>query len=348
MTMNLTRRFCIYDSSPPRVLENYQRDSGIDLIKIIACFMVVTLHTCFTGSTEINYSSILYYMGVIAIPLFFITNGYLLFGKTNEKTYYSYKKRDNILSLVFVWNLLFVLLYISLKQRMINPFSNTINNLFFQSGNFGHFWFLGALLIIYFIFPFLDKVFMEKEKSFLFIALSFVFLQIIVDGLNIYCSTKYKIVFQQKIPQTFRLESHLSYFMLGGIIKRYTGKLKKYVSLPFICIVYFISVFYQFYMVKNIYPNLHCEFFYDSIITVVLSGSIFLYIVNKNFKNKVIIKLSKLIMLIYIIHPFVINLYDKYIRINVNMIKLLSVFIISTIISWVIVKIPYTEKLYKI
>jgi surface polysaccharide O-acyltransferase-like enzyme len=287
-------------------------------------------------------------MGVIAMPLFFITNGYLLFGKSNKDTFYSYKKRDNILSLVFIWNLLFTALYFALKRKPSNPFNNSINNLFFQSGNFGHFWFLGALLIIYVVFPLLDKIYIKNEKCFIFIAITLVCLQIIVDGINIYSSINHKVVFQQLIPQTFRIESHLSYFVIGGIIKRYNKQLKKYISLLLICIVYAFLIFYQFYMIKNIYSNLHCEFFYNSIITIVLSMSIFLYISNKNLNNNIIARLSKLIMLIYIIHPFVINLYNKYIRVNINIIKLLSVFFISMIISWIIVKIPYTEKLYKI
>jgi hypothetical protein len=140
----------------------------------------------------------------------------------------------------------------------------------------------------------------------------------------------------------------LSYFLLGGIVKRYNEQLRKYVSLSLIFFVYFLSLFYHFYMIRNVYSIFHCEFFYDNIITIILSGSVFLYITNKDFQNEIITKLSKLNILIYIIHPFIISLYNKYIGININAVKLLSVFIISAIISWLIVKLPYTEKLYKI
>jgi surface polysaccharide O-acyltransferase-like enzyme len=244
--------------------------------------------------------------------------------------------------------MLYSVLYFILKQKLSNPFSNTVNNLFFQSGRFGQFWFLGALIIIYISFPLLDRTFINGKKYFEITAIILIGLQIFVDGINIYYSINYNKVFQELIPQTFRIESHLSYFLIGGIVRKYNNKLRKYASLPLICIVYLISIYYQFYMIKTIYPNLHCEYFYNSIITIILSVSIFVYIINKNIKSDIIVKISKLTMLIYIIHPFIINLYNKYIEININMIKLLSVFLISTIISSVITKIPYTKRLYKI
>jgi surface polysaccharide O-acyltransferase-like enzyme len=288
-------------------------------------------------------------MGVIAMPLFFITNGYLLFGKTNKDKYYTYKKRDNILILVFLWNMLYTVAYIILKHEPLNPFSNTINNLFFQSGSFGQFWFFGSLIIIYIMFPSIDRLYFENKKHFLILAMILVFIQIIMDGLNIFTSLNFSVILQSKIPQTFRLESHLSYFILGGIIKQYEKRLVKYIKMPYIIILYIIVVIYQWFMVNNIYPNLHCEFFYDNIFVICLSSSLFIFINNKKYKDgKNIAMMANLIMLIFILHPFIIHIYDRYINTNINAIKLIFVFSISAIISLIIVKIPYTKRLYKI
>ncbi len=61
----------------------------IDFIKIIACLLVVVLHSITIGLSEHTYTNGLwiYYLGVFAIPLFFMTNGYLQLGKVNQYRY---------------------------------------------------------------------------------------------------------------------------------------------------------------------------------------------------------------------------------------------------------------------
>ncbi len=62
-----------------------QRIGWLDLIKILACVMVVLLHSVNVGLDKSNYISGLwiYYLGTYAIPLFFMVNGYLMIGKEN-------------------------------------------------------------------------------------------------------------------------------------------------------------------------------------------------------------------------------------------------------------------------
>ena len=74
------------------------RDSSLDLIKIIAVFGVISLHTvdCTTGlgfSSSHIVPNIVYNIGVIAIPLFFMVNGYLLIGKTSKPNAYILRRK---------------------------------------------------------------------------------------------------------------------------------------------------------------------------------------------------------------------------------------------------------------
>jgi surface polysaccharide O-acyltransferase-like enzyme len=59
-------------------------------------------------------------------------------------------------------------------------------------------------------------------------------------------------------------------------------------------------------------------------------------------------KLSNLIMLIYIVHPFVIMFYNKLVGIDLHIVKLIIVFGISTLLSWIISKAPYVKLIFKI
>ena len=63
-----------------RVTRNY----GIDLLKILACFGVVGLHTIYS-----KYTVFLYYLCAFAIPVFFVVHGYFLLGRKELSFEYS-------------------------------------------------------------------------------------------------------------------------------------------------------------------------------------------------------------------------------------------------------------------
>jgi surface polysaccharide O-acyltransferase-like enzyme len=330
-------------------MESNKRLIGIDLIKIIACFLVIVLHTC--KDSQINASSIMYYTGVVAIPLFFVTNGYLLFGKVRESKWYSYKKIGRILLLTFLLNCVICILYAIVKHSFRNPFPDVISNLFFQKGFFWHFWFLGALILIYTLFPMFNYLYQNRQKYFFILSAFLICIQCLVDALNIYSAVKYQDLFQLHIPQTFRIESHFSYFILGGVLKLLKPKIVKYASLRNVLFLYGFVVIYQIFMVRNIYPTLYCEYFYDNLIVICLSVILFAYLSKINNIKRgrgVIYTISSLVMLIYIVHPFVIILYEKLINTNLHIIKLIIVFSISVLLSWIISKIPYAKIIFKI
>ena len=325
---------------------------GLDLVKVLACFLVVALHTC-TKSPSISLSSILYYLGVIAIPLFFITHGYLLFGKTRNNKWYSYKKIGRILFLTFILNVLLMILDAFFMNSFFNPLIGSVDSLFLQRGRFSHFWFLGALIFIYLLFPILDYLYMHKQKLFVCLFVCLFVMQMTVDIINIYSSVVYSKLFQAYIPQTFRFESHFSYFVLGGMIKLNRFRIQKYITLLSIVACLLIILCYQFFMVRHVYPTLRCEYFYDNLLIIVSSAMIFVYLINKNFTkyaniSKVISFMSGLIMIIYIIHPFVIILNNSLIGIGSDVISLVIVFGICTLFSWIISKIPYVNTIFKI
>ena len=57
------------------------RDISLDAIKLVACIFVCTLHTIgmfMSESPGFHLSYLLFYMSGIAVPLFFMVNGFLL------------------------------------------------------------------------------------------------------------------------------------------------------------------------------------------------------------------------------------------------------------------------------
>ena len=132
-------------------MEKNKREIWLDYIKALAIFLVLVLHTIRFGINDNSFSIglIFYYFGTIAIPLFFMVNGYLQLRR--EITYkYVFKKIFKILFVALSWNFLFAFLNLVLYGGIENFFYNTFFS-FLQHGYLYQFWFLGSLIIIYLI-----------------------------------------------------------------------------------------------------------------------------------------------------------------------------------------------------
>ena len=70
------------------------RNLSIDLIKIVAMFGVMCLHSTHSYSSlgQFCFADILYESAVVSMPLFFMVSGYLLIGRENIDYKYSFRK----------------------------------------------------------------------------------------------------------------------------------------------------------------------------------------------------------------------------------------------------------------
>lgn len=136
-----------------------KRNIGIDLIKIIACIMVITLHSLSPADPVVYNSTFnlsLYYAGSLAIPVFFMASGYFVLNKAFISYAYSFKRIKNILVVVFSWLVLYSLASLIVKHKF--NFLNEIEGSMFTGVNdshFYHFWFFWALIIMLLIAPIL-------------------------------------------------------------------------------------------------------------------------------------------------------------------------------------------------
>lgn len=83
------------------------RNSNIDLLRVLACIAVVGLHTIPRDLSVLT--SLLYYLFGFAIPTFFISSGYFLMNREGVSWKYSQKKMFGIIKIVVIWNFLFLL-----------------------------------------------------------------------------------------------------------------------------------------------------------------------------------------------------------------------------------------------
>lgn len=153
------------------------RESGLDLVRAIACFFVVASHFYLNVGyyTELLVGKKMFIMTacrwlfVTAVPLFFMLTGYFKINKKADKKHY--KALISLFVSYIVISVCKMLLYNHLYGT-IYDFTGILKNL----GNYEIAWYMGLYLCLFLMIPFLNKMWTaldDKEKKILFVTLVF-------------------------------------------------------------------------------------------------------------------------------------------------------------------------------
>ncbi|WEV60774.1 acyltransferase [Streptococcaceae bacterium ESL0729] len=336
-----------------------KRNINLDIIKIIATVQVICLHNSSNAfiidknhwlqNNNVIINQLLYYSGTIAVPLFFMVNGYLILNRGTIDRYYISKKIISILNVVVFWNLI-VFVANLFKGNIKNPIKLVIGSLI-QRGYLYQFWFMGSLIIISLLAIFLNRMLKNHEEKYLILLISLFVISTIVD---IYSRFVLVYPMQSYVIQTFRLWTWLFYYMLGGLI----GKKKKniqnfsYLNNGILLSIFTVIVIFLEPMMAVQIKIPYAEYNYDNILIIVWSTWFFCYLLNKPLKisnkfNNLIISLSSVSMGVYIIHPTIIKVLGKLFNTSLplnNIISLLLTIFVSFATAYVISKIPYVNR----
>ena len=328
------------------------RNTNLDLLKIMACIGVVLLHTTMPGFKETgswDYLTYLYYLGTYSIPLFFMVNGYLLLGKNGISYSYILQKIKWILVTVSIWTLI---IWIYKRDFSENPIKKVLGSLL-QRGYFFQFWFFGALILIYLCLPILKK-FLKSKKRYLLILSVLVIIGLVVELTNILLQMPVQVY----VIQTFRLWTWFFYYILGGFLAQFSlDTLKKCFRSwmkEITVVLLFASPLILFMLAKYIHHNLFAEYFYDNLLVKVISLGLFLTLFTLTIdasKFRMIYLLSVQTMGVFIIHTYVMEIWQKLIGCNiVGAYLFFPVFtlMISFLISMTLMKIPYINRIVKL
>lgn len=327
-----------------------QRNLSIDLIKIIAMFAVIGLHT-FKASYGWRTANIFYESCVIAIPLFFMVSGYLLLGRTNIDYRYALRKIGGIVKFIFIIATVFWLAksYILFE---ISPilWGKIFVGSFIQRDALWMCWYLGSMIIIYALLPILNSIFLERKSAFFALLFFFFLLNYLVFIGNLEIEGE---PLEKKIIQTFRFWNWLFYFMLGGVIKLYNYKLKEAnirLLLGAILGLLIINVLFEECLKLEI-GSPYCEYFYCSSIVMFLSFLVFEFFLNIEIRSsKIVTVLSGLFLPVYILHPFFIKGIENFVPfLSASPFMLfISVSILTVIIAYFFMLIPVINSIFKI
>lgn len=320
-----------------------ERNLNLDFIKIFAMVCVIGIHSgtkFYIGNIDINKFFILTVCGT-AIPLFFTVSGYLLLGRKKLDKHYTIKKIWGIVRFVFVicWIYWLIMLIITQEPHWDKLYKDPLGA-FLMGGAFWQFWYFGAMCLIYLIYPFLNNIYIEKQKTFVNF---FVFIIIICTTVLILNAIT-PGTFEKKIPQPFRIWNWLLYFCLGGYIKMSPKNIHwKWVLLFAIAYCTQLAIF------RIINPQMFkADFNYASPLTLIYTYCIFqaLNQVNVLKIRNGIVFLSPLFLPVYTIHPFITPIRAHF-R-SIYPVYWLIITIITVAISWIIMQTKIGKWVFRI
>lgn len=323
-----------------------KRNANLDLIKCVACISVVGLHA--VGMA--NYT--IYYLCDCGVPLFFMVNGYLMLSREKIDYSYVFRKILHILKVVVLWNLVITVPVFLFRHKLVNPLHLSFESLL-QKGYLWHFWFFGALIIIYLLLPLLHGFLGGKALHHKIVCLVLMCVCLVMNTLSMMKGYPLHMF----IPQPLRLWTWLFYFLMGGLfsyISPQTHQLPaSFHGLLLILFTVINNVAEKRIGLYLINSRL-AEYFYDDLTSILWYTLLFTFLLRIPLKNSLaaaVSRFSSLTMGIFIVHPILLALlHTIYIPAGIFSVLLFWMLItfISLAITFVISKIPVVKHLVKL
>ena len=348
-------------------IEIKKRYFGIDLIRVLACFLVVLTHAGELYYIDPNgdlirnkknvYPGIFNSISRVCVPLFVIISGYLLLPmKSDYKTFF--KKRMTRIVFPFV---IFCVLYdiyffarkfFDYKQMFLN-----IPLIFINYGTqIGHLWFMYMIIGVYLFMPIITPWIEKAEKVHFY----YYFTIWLISSTTYYIHIAFKEIWGEaywnKNTMVSEFFGDFGYAVFGAFVKIHLKDKNLYILG---IILYLIGTgFTMFGFLFKREKAKTCEeievtWKFDSINVVIASCGIFLLLRKVECKNQIVVKIFNDIAIksygMYLIHIFFLQLYAFAFNAT-NQFPLWCIFVVAIltfITSYLAIKgisyIPYSQ-----
>ncbi len=305
-------------------------------------FGVIALHATMPYITpgETGLADIVYDMGVISVPLFFMVSGYFLIPSKGEFSYCLKKALRYILfivSIVVLGWLAYSVVYGFDGQTLYKWLTGTL----LTHGPFGVFWYLWSIILCILLTPLLNRLYTRKATLY----------QVVLALLWMLCiflstRTLQGHPFEQQTPAILRIYAWLFFYMLGAQLHHIDIRVPHY----FPVLLYAFVIFYMEYFDKQIGSE-YASLFYLTIPVTFLCVTLFLYFKNLNIQHsRFIEQTSALFLPVYAIHNVIISFmphfYDSLAI--APLVNWVVVSLLSAGIAFVVMKIPYVKRIFDV
>ena len=283
----------------------------IDLLRVLAMFGVVLLHTTAPllyqyGTIPMSYwwtANIYDSATRVCVPLFFMISGYLILEKSEKLSFFISKRIKKVVIPLVIWSIIFLIWkkIVMGHDIFLHSFYNII-----ISPVYYHLWFIYALLGVYFFIPVL-RIFIlnaNNHTKYYFVLIWFFAVSTVPLFEN----------FTGIINKTdfMAILGFIGYFVLGHIIRHLNISKKLFIIANIFIISSYVFTVFSTYFLSNRSGTFY-EYFYGYFSPNIILLSVMFFIVFKyvfqdskvfNYRLgvKIIHKLSSASLGIYLIH----------------------------------------------
>lgn len=327
-----------------------------DILNIIACLSVVYLHCNgivhqFTNTGAWKGALIIEVLCYFAVPIFLMLSGANLLNyksKYDTKTFFK-KRLMKVLVPYFVWSLMYYIVYFKgfIPKDFVIKFLNcNIESVF---------WFFPTILWLYLIMPLFASLVENKDlKTLKYFA--------VIIFVSVSCIPYIFSILGKNTPSIFRcLEGTIGYslyLILGYFLSRNDIKKKHRIIiyvLAVICLIFRYSYTYYF-SIQQQFVNRN-SWGYLSIICVIPSVAVFLFIKNINWNkilndkfSKILSKISNCSFGVYLMHILIKNKVTAFLKLDnttlfYRLLFPIILYFTCVVVTHLIKKIPLIRKI---
>ncbi len=331
-----------------------QRNNGYDIIRIMAAFMVVVIHSTVIFLAS-NKKNVMWVVGMeicalclISVPLFFMTSGALLLKKNQILTKQQFKKRFLKQFIPFIcWSFVYLI-----ARAVLGKTEITIENILGMAKEpaYYQFWFMYSLLAIYLLLPVLEILIQNCSRRVLEYILG---LWLLFSVIQPTLAAFFPWAEISSHVDLVLCEGYIGYFILGYYLREFGCSISKRKTM-LIMISGIAVILIQAGVEYAIAGTCYQGYFYRTYLTpgvVVGAGGVFLFFQNTNWKvNRAVHRLSGYTLGVFYIHMLVLTAFE-YLgftgaqSLSMCGIKTVAVFIVSSIMIAIMNKIKWINKL---
>lgn len=286
-----------------------QRDISLDVVRCIACIMVVLMHSPMpnigTSAIILSTDSLL---TAPCIGLFFMVSGALLLPMKEDTKTFLTRRFSKILFPTVFWSLFYISVGFVYKDVEFSWSSalHQILSIPFSAQGHGIIWFMYTLAGLYLVTPIISPWLKVASKSQIQL---YLILWLIT---MCYPVLKYVVEINNSITgPLYYLSGYIGYFVLGYYLKRYQPHIPKMTALLLLAVPLAIAVVCK---LKHIEVDFYSLFWYLSIFTVMMCVAWFSLITQSVRLHRIgaicralIIRFSNYSFGIYLVHIFIMH-----------------------------------------
>lgn len=327
-----------------------QRLLSLDYIRALACFLVILIHSPFSGDNSNGfYMASATLLGLPCNGLFFMVSGYLLLPVTDSTSYFIMKRLSKVLFPTLFWTFFYIILNVIIGNTHVNELWCVFFSIPFSPQGTGWLWFMYVMIGLYLLAPILSSWIKNVNQSEFVIYLCLCLITSLFPLFG-----KYVEIAKGENNMLFYFSGYIVYFLLGAYLKKYPSRFPLWAMVCSYIIPIMVALVARIYEIHVISEQFTS---YLSIFTISMCLALFCLLVRYEtfFKKHIMFSswvsdISKCSFGIYLIHHFVnhqlidraffLEEYGSLFQIIISVV--LTLFISYTIV-WGISWLPFSE-----